>query len=68
MNLENFQSVSSNKKIFIIIDAMGNFQGGAESRPEGPRIRAEARRAEAAGDGVQGKGCPLLRGKKFFDF
>ena len=41
---------------------------GAQARPEGLRIRAEARRAEAAGDGVQGKGCPLLLGKKIFDF
>ena len=31
-------------------------------------VRGEARRAEAAGDGVQGKGCPLLLGKKIFDF
>ena len=30
--------------------------------------RDEARRAEAAGDRVQGKGCPLSLGKKIFEF
>ena len=30
--------------------------------------RGEARRAEAAGDRVQGKGCPLSLGKKIFEF
>ena len=30
--------------------------------------RAEARRADAAGDRVQGEGCPLSLGKKIFEF
>ena len=41
-------------------------------RPEGPTLRggkrAEAQRADAAGDRVQGKGCPLSLGKKIFEF
>ena len=46
------------------------FGGGRkyESQPEGPILRAEARRAKAAGDGVQGKGRPLPLGRKIFDF
>ena len=31
-------------------------------------VCAKAQRAKAVGDGVQGKGCPLSLGKKFFYF
>ena len=46
------------------------FRGGRkyESQLEGPIIRAEARRAKAAGDEVQGKGRLLPLGRKIFDF
>ena len=45
---------------------MGNFPGGHKQGPKGRSIRAEARRAKAAGDGVQEKGCPLPLSKKIF--
>ena len=44
------------------------FARGAQARPKGPRIRAEARRAEAAGDGVQGRGVPFPWVRKFLIF
>ena len=43
--------------------AMENFPERAQLRPEGPRISAEASRAEA---GVHGKGCPLPWVRNFF--
>ena len=39
-----------------------------EPWPAGPSLCAEAQRAKATEDGVQGKGCPLPLGKKIFDF
>ena len=42
------------------------FHGGHKQGPKGRSICAEARRAKAAGDGVQEKGCPLPLSKKIF--
>ena len=39
-----------------------------EPWPAGPSLCAEAQRAKATEDGVQGKGCPLLLGRKIFNF
>ena len=69
---KNFDKNSVEVRIFRALKTKGAtsfFPGGAKLR-RGQRgwglggKRAEARRAEAAGDRVQEKGCPLSVGKK----
>ena len=52
------------QEIILCRGAMGNFPGGAPTRPEGPSIHAEARRAAARGMRSRRRGVP----KKIFDF
>ena len=48
--------------------AMGNFPGGAPTRPEGPSIRAEARRASAPWMRSRRRGVPFSCVRKFLIF